>query len=978
MKERVSQAVPQRRNRALKLFLATILAVGMIPMIPSPARTSLSSQAYAANEEFQWGDFAYTVNENDNATIVRYLGNGGDVEIPATIEGHPVKELDQNLFRDNQSIDNVKIAEGVFFSGSMLFAYSSIKTINMPSTWVNYHMYMFAGCDKLTAINVSESNLVFSSIDGVLYSKDETELLCYPGGKEEEAFTVPFNVTTIYDSAFSSTVNLKSIKLGDSVAYLDYASLSGASIETVEMGTGLNSLSGGAFGVGLVNVVANSNSNFIVENGVVYDKTRSEILVYPGNKVGDEFTIPSNVKTIGDGAFSKVVNLKTLIIPNSIEVIDSYEAFRGLSLKTIEIGSNVKSINIDAIPFGPGLEEIIVDPSNTCFSSQEGVLYNYDQTELLAYPANKTGQSFTAPISVESVGPKAFTDCNSIEKLTFPSMISDINRDAFWLMQQHGQGFVRIVFKGGISDSFLAKNEPVNTYFDIVIGDDSVRRAFSSGYFINSDLSQIAFELVETNNTNYVGASVTPNIRFTKPELNSFLVKDEDYAVKYENNINAGQAKVVVEGIGDFTGSSSVAFIIEPANIKDATITLPDTVVYADAPCAPKPIVTWNDMTLEEDTDYTLSYVNNDSPHTLGTVIVMGMGNFEGEYRQVFKIKYDEGDGPETPDTPDVPDTPVTPPTPVDPDTPDTPDVPEEPTIPDAPDTPTEPENPDTPEEPTDPEAPEVPDEPTEPVVPDTPDTPSEPDTPTKPTDPIVPTEPETPSTGWVETDTGWQYKDENGALAANSWQKINGKWYHFDDTGYMQTGWVKDNSTWYYLNKAGEGTEGAMAKGWKQVDNTWYYLDNSGAMQTGWQNINGAWYHLNTSGAMTTGWIKDNNVWYYCNKSGEGTEGKMAVGWKEVDDTWYYFNASGAMQTGWQFINGSWYLLNNFGAMQTGWQKVNGFWYYLSASGAMQTGWQQIDGVWYYLNLADGAMAANTWIGNYYVDASGKWVSSR
>ena len=282
------------------------------------------------------------------------------------------------------------------------------------------------------------------------------------------------------------------------------------------------------------------------------------------------------------------------------------------------------------------------------------------------------------------------------------------------------------------------------------------------------------------------------------------------------------------------------------------------------------------------------------------------------------------------------------------------------PEVPDTPATPilpTEPENPDIPEEPTDPEVPNVPDEPTEPVVPDTPEVPDTPVDPTEPADPIVPTDPETPSTGWIETDTGWQYKDENGEAAADTWQKVNGNWYHFDNTGTMQTGWVKDNNTWYYLNKTDEGTEGAMAKGWKQVDSTWYYLDNSGAMQTGWQNINGVWYHLNTSGAMTTGWVKDNDTWYYCNKNGEGTEGKMAVGWKEVDNTWYYFNTSGAMQTGWQ--------------------KVNSSWYYLSASGAMQTGWQQINGAWYYLNPADGAMAANTWISNYYVDASGKWVSS-
>ena len=39
-----------------------------------------------------------------------------------------------------------------------------------------------------------------------------------------------------------------------------------------------------------------------------------------------------------------------------------------------------------------------------------------------------------------------------------------------------------------------------------------------------------------------------------------------------------------------------------------------------------------------------------------------------------------------------------------------------------------------------------------------------------------------------------------------------------------------------------------------------------------------------------------------------------------------------------------------------------------------MQTGWLNLDGTWYYLN-ADGSMACDTWIGTYYVDASGSWV---
>ena len=48
-----------------------------------------------------------------------------------------------------------------------------------------------------------------------------------------------------------------------------------------------------------------------------------------------------------------------------------------------------------------------------------------------------------------------------------------------------------------------------------------------------------------------------------------------------------------------------------------------------------------------------------------------------------------------------------------------------------------------------------------------------------------------------------------------------------------------------------------------------------------------------------------------------------------------------------------------------------------MSASGAMLTGWQQISGKWYYLQ-SDGAMAADTWIDNYYVDASGAWVEGK
>ena len=60
---------------------------------------------------------------------------------------------------------------------------------------------------------------------------------------------------------------------------------------------------------------------------------------------------------------------------------------------------------------------------------------------------------------------------------------------------------------------------------------------------------------------------------------------------------------------------------------------------------------------------------------------------------------------------------------------------------------------------------------------------------------------------------------------------------------------------------------------------------------------------------------------------------------------------------------------------MATGWQKVDEIWYYLTGSGAMATGWQKINGTWYYLN-PNGSMAADTWIGEFYVNENGAWVA--
>ena len=200
----------------------------------------------------------------------------------------------------------------------------------------------------------------------------------------------------------------------------------------------------------------------------------------------------------------------------------------------------------------------------------------------------------------------------------------------------------------------------------------------------------------------------------------------------------------------------------------------------------------------------------------------------------------------------------------------------------------------------------------------------------------------------WIQSGSRWWYRHNDGGYTRNGWEFINGKWYLFDRAGWMLTGWQKAGGTWYYLD-----AYGAMVTGWMNDRGTWYYMTENGAMATGWINLNGRWYFLNGSGAMQTGWLH------------------RASGW-------YYLTGSGAMATGWLYQGGSWYYLNpSDGHMATGWAKVNGKWYYMNGSGAMQTGWLHHGNNWYYLD-ASGAMASNTWIGNYYVNESGVWTKTR
>ena len=124
-------------------------------------------------------------------------------------------------------------------------------------------------------------------------------------------------------------------------------------------------------------------------------------------------------------------SIKTVIIENSVTSI-GYRAFYDCSsLTSITIPDSVTSIGYRAFYGCSSLTSIKVSENNLKYSSQDGVLFDKEKTELIQCPGGKVG-SYTIPDSVTSIGDSAFAGCNSLTSITIPDSVTSIGGYAFY------------------------------------------------------------------------------------------------------------------------------------------------------------------------------------------------------------------------------------------------------------------------------------------------------------------------------------------------------------------------------------------------------------------------------------------------------------------------------------------------------------------------------------------------------------------
>lgn len=429
------KTISKSKNKLL-IIVSTIITVALICVA---AIVHLSPKAGAETE----GIFTYTVS-NDEATITACDTNAsGDIIIPETLGGYPVRVIGEKAFYKIKNISSVAISDSVISIGR--FAFSDCDNLNQITIGKSVaHIDTRAfdeGNYRLNRIIVDENNQYYSSDEnGILFDKSKTELIRYPRANTATEYEIPDSVTKIGDFSFSGCGNLQNIIIPAGVVEIGNSAFSSCNgFEEISIPNSVKTISEGAF-----NWCTNlKNINLPNSLKSIESKTFNHCIGL------ESINIPYGVESIGDYAFSECNALLDLLIPNTVTSIGNYAFNKCTSLDELDIPDSVIRIGnrafpnygITSIKVGKGLSEIgeealvanriTVDDDNLYYSSDSfGALFNKEKTVLIRLPIFSEATDYSIPDTVVTIKNYACSVSN-LNNILIPDSVKSIGDFAF-------------------------------------------------------------------------------------------------------------------------------------------------------------------------------------------------------------------------------------------------------------------------------------------------------------------------------------------------------------------------------------------------------------------------------------------------------------------------------------------------------------------------------------------------------------------
>ena len=337
------------------------------------------------------------------------------------------KTIDYYAFADCDNLYEIEIPQGVVNIGEKAFArLDNLKNIDIPDSVTNITTLAFYRCNGLVSVQV------------------------------------PGSVTAIKNGTFRECNNLKKVILNEGVAKIEgSAFVFCSSLEQIKLPQSLMSIGSGAFDncTSLISVelpdnaiissdtfrgcknlskivLSDTNNNYIVKNGILYNKNMTRILCYPAGIKDTEFFVPDTVKTIGDfafygtkalesinipdsitnigtDAFGECSGLKEVVIPDSVTSMGEAVFYKCTSLEKVKLSVNITSPNPAVFQYCSSLKEVVL-PESMKFISFFMFSYCKEITNVVL------------PDKLNSILSSAFQNCDNLKNITVPKNVTTI------------------------------------------------------------------------------------------------------------------------------------------------------------------------------------------------------------------------------------------------------------------------------------------------------------------------------------------------------------------------------------------------------------------------------------------------------------------------------------------------------------------------------------------------------------------------
>ena len=335
-----------------------------------------------------------------------------------------ITNIGNYAFRDCSGLTSINIPSSVTSIGSQAFQYcSSLTTVNIPDGVTSIGRAAFRDCTSLTTINIPDS---VTSIGGqafydcsslstpivIPYGVTSIDDFTFSGCSSLPSITIPDSVTSIGDDVFQSCGSLTTITIPDSVTSIGRAAFRNCtSLTSINIPASIINIEEGAFynctSLPAIEVDEN-NPNYKDDNGVLYTKDGTRLMVCPADTTLTEYNILDTTATIDDEAFRDCTSLTSINIPDGVTSI-GWSVFTSCdNLTTVTIGSGVTSIGSQAFGYCSDLTNVYFYNDITSDTSMIGsYAFNYNNSNVTYWFKDQT--SLDNAIAIDTASSSKFT-----------------------------------------------------------------------------------------------------------------------------------------------------------------------------------------------------------------------------------------------------------------------------------------------------------------------------------------------------------------------------------------------------------------------------------------------------------------------------------------------------------------------------------------------------------------------------------------